>query len=102
MDGTSKAERLLDCSLRIFKNKENIYQGAFVEGISSKNLHEAFDNTELMNNQYSRSEILERILHANIENSNEFIERFVGKCDELELKTKVYLSPQDVDLMLAC
>ena len=100
MDGTSKAERLLDCSLRIFKNEENIYQGAFVEGISSKNLHEAFDNTDLMNNQYTRTEILERILHTNIENSNEFIERFVGKCDELELKTKVYLSPQDVDLKL--
>jgi hypothetical protein len=36
-------------------------------------------------------------LHTNLENSNEFIERFVGKCDELELKTKVYLSQKDVD-----
>jgi hypothetical protein len=100
MDGTSKAERLLDCSLRIFNKKDNIYQGAFVEGISSSNLHDAFDSTEFINNQYTRSEILERILHTNIENSSEFIERFVGKCDDLELKTKVYLTPEDIDLNL--
>ena len=97
MDGSSKAERLLDCSLRIFKKEDNIYQGAFVEGISTKNLQYAFDSTEFLNNQYTRTEILERILHTNVENSNEFIERFIGKCEELELKTKVYLSPQDLD-----
>lgn len=100
MDGTPKAEGLLDCSLRLFRSEENHYQGAFVEGISTRNLNQVFDTPELIANQYTRSEIIEKILHSNLENSAEFIERFIHKCDELELKTKVYLSPQDVDMNL--
>ena len=97
MDGTVEAERLLDCSIRLFHEKEDRFNGAFVEGISSANLHEIFENPHFLNSQYTRSEILERILHTDLNNSNEFIERFISKCDELDLKTRVYLSGAEVN-----
>jgi len=97
MDGTAEAERLLDCSMRLFHHKQDRFNGAFVEGISSLNLHQIFDHPEFLNSQYTRSEIIERILHTDLNNSKEFIERFVNKCDELSLKTRVYLSGEEVN-----
>lgn len=92
MDGSDYSERLLDCSIKIFHNSQDRFNGAFVEGISTGNLNQVFDSPEFLNSQYTRSEIIEKILHTNLHNSNEFIERFVNKCEELSLKTKVYLS----------
>ncbi len=96
MDGSDYAERLLDCSMRIFHDRKDKFNGAFVEGISTGNLHQVFDSPEFLYSQYTRSEIIEKILHTNLHNSSEFIERFVNKCDELSLKTKVYLSGEEV------
>lgn len=97
MDGSAEAEKLLDCSTKIFPGKEDHFKGAFVEGIVGKNLDSVFDFPENLNSQYTRSEIIERILHTNQENSHEFIDRFVNKCDELSLKTKVYLTDLEVN-----
>lgn len=101
MDGTKESEDLLDCSVRIFDNNENHYNCAFVEGVSSDNLNEVFSSSLLKENQYTRSEIIGKILHTKPENSDEFINRFIKKCDDLNLKTKVYLTAQDVNKQFA-
>ena len=97
MDGTSDAERLLDCSIKIFHNQQDHFNGAFVDGISSSNLHEVFDCKEHLSSQYTRSEIIEKILHTNLNNSNEFINRFVKKCEELNLRTKVFIGEEETN-----
>ncbi len=97
MDGTSNAERLLDCSIKIFHNQKDHFNGAFVDGISSNNLNEVFDTKEHLSSQFTRSEIIEKILHTNLNNSNEFINRFVKKCEELNLRTKVFIGPEETN-----
>jgi hypothetical protein len=97
MDGSADAERLLDCSMKIFHNQQNHFKGAFVEGISTGNLNDVFDSTAYLNSQYTRSEIIEKILHTDLNNSNEFISRFVNKCDELSLRTKVFIGASEVN-----
>jgi hypothetical protein len=97
MDGTADAERLLDCSLKIFHSQQDHFNGAFVEGISTGNLNDVFDSMEHLNSQYSRSEIIEKILHTDLNNSNEFIERFVKKCEELSLRTKVFIGAEETN-----
>ncbi len=97
MDGTSDAERLLDCSIKIFHNQKDHFNGAFVDGISSNNLNEVFDTKEHLSSQFTRSEIIEKILHTNLNNSNEFINRFVKKCEELNLRTKVFIGPEETN-----
>ncbi|MCG9880583.1 MAG: hypothetical protein MH472_08290 [Bacteroidia bacterium] len=97
MDGTSDAERLLDCSIKIFHNQKDHFNGAFVDGISSNNLNEVFDTKEHLSSQFTRSEIIEKILHTDLNNSNEFINRFVKKCEELNLRTKVFIGPEETN-----
>lgn len=97
MDGTADAERLLDCSLKIFHNTQDHFNGAFVEGISTGNLNAVFDSRKHLNSQYTRSEIIEKILHTDLNNSTEFISRFVKKCEELSLKTKVYIGAEETN-----
>lgn len=97
MDGSADAERLLDCSMKLFHDQQDHFKGAFVEGISTGNLHEVFDSTEHLNTQYTRSEIIEKILHTDLNNSNEFITRFVKKCEELSLRTKVFIGAEDMN-----
>lgn len=100
MDASPDAEQLLDCSLRVFSDNHNQLNGAFVEGICSDNLNEVFSNNLLKENQYTRSEIIEKILHTNLQNTDEFINSFIEKCDKLNLKTKVFLTPHDVNHQL--
>lgn len=97
MDGSADAERLLDCSMKIFHNQQDHFKGAFVEGISTGNLNDVFDSMEHLNTQYTRSEIIEKILHTDLNNSTEFIERFVHKCDELSLRTKVFIGAEEMN-----
>lgn len=97
MDGTSDAERLLDCSIKIFHNQKDHFNGAFVDGISSHNLNEVFDTKEHLSSQFTRSEIIEKILHTDLNNSNEFINRFVKKCEELNLRTKVFIGQEETN-----
>lgn len=97
MDGSADAERLLDCSMKIFHTQQDHFKGAFVEGISTGNLNDVFDSKEHLNTQYTRSEIIEKILHTDLNNSNEFIERFVNKCDELALRTKVFIGAEEMN-----
>jgi hypothetical protein len=101
MDASPDAEKLLDCSLRVFSDNHNQLYGAFVEGICSDNLNEVFSNNLLKENQYTRSEIIKKILHTNTQNTDKFINAFVKKCDKLNLKTKVYLTPNDVKYKLS-
>lgn len=95
MDGTSDAERLLDCSIKIFHNQQDHFNGAFVDGISSSNLHDVFDCKNHLSTQFTGSEIIEKILHTDLNNSNEFISRFVKKCEELNLRTKVFIGEEE-------
>lgn len=97
MDGSASAEKLLDCSAKIFPSKQDHFQGAFVEGIVGKNINQVFDYPANLNAQFTRSEIIERILHSNLNNNESFISSFVNKCDELSLKTSVYLSDVEVN-----
>lgn len=97
MDGSTDAERLLDCSMKLFHDRQDHFKGAFVEGISTGNLNEVFDSTEHLNTQYTRSEIIEKILHTDLNNSSEFITRFVKKCEELSLRTKVFIGAEDMN-----
>lgn len=97
MDGSADAEKLLDCSTKIFPGKEDHFKGAFVEGIIGKNLDQVFDFPSNLNTQFTRSEIIEKILHTNLNNSTDYISRFVNKCEELSLKTKVYITDEDVN-----
>lgn len=97
MDSSADAERLLDCSMKIFHNQQDHFKGAFVEGISTGNLNDVFDSMEHLNTQYTRSEIIEKILHTDLNNSNEFIERFVNKCEELSLRTKVFIGDEEMN-----
>jgi len=92
MDESADAEKLLDCIIKIFPGKEDHFIGAFVDGIIGKNLNQVFDFPLNLNSQFSRSEIIEKILHTNLNNSGEYISRFVNKCEELSLKTKVYIT----------
>ncbi len=97
MDGTEDAERLLDCSMKIFHNQQDHFNGAFVEGISTGNLNDVFDSMEHLNTQYTRTEILEKILHTDLNNSGEFISRFVKKCEDLNLRTKVFIGSEETN-----
>ncbi len=97
MDGTEDAERLLDCSMKIFHNQQDHFNGAFVEGISTGNLNDVFDSMEHLNTQYTRTEILEKILHTDLNNSGEFISRFVKKCEELNLRAKVFIGSEETN-----
>ncbi|OYU97108.1 MAG: hypothetical protein CFE21_02120 [Bacteroidetes bacterium B1(2017)] len=97
MDGSADAERLLDCSMKIFHNRQDHFNGAFVEGISTGNLNDVFDSTVHLANQYTRSEIIEKILHTDLNNSNEFITRFIKKCEELSLRTKVFIGAEETN-----
>lgn len=101
MDGTADAERLLDCSMKIFHNQQDHFNGAFVEGISTGNLDEVFEVKEHLNTQYTRTEIIEKILHTDLNNSKEFITRFVKKCEELCLRTKVFIGAEETNEDLA-
>jgi len=101
MDGTADAERLLDCSMKLFNNQQDHFNGAFVEGISAGNLDDVFETREHLTSQYTRSEIIEKILHTDLNNSNEFIARFVKKCDELCLRTKVFIGAEEMNTDLA-
>lgn len=104
MDGTVDAERLLDYSMKIFHSQDDHFNGAFVEGISNGNLSNVFVNRENLSSQYTRSEIIEKILRTNVENSNEFIHRFVNKCEDLNIRTKVFVGEEKnaVDLINEC
>ena len=95
MDGTTDAERLLDCSIKIFHNQQDHFNGAFVDGISSSNLNKVFDSKAHLSSRFTRSEIIEKILHTDLNNSNEFIDRFVKKCEELNLRTKVFIGEEE-------
>lgn len=97
MDGSANAEKLLDYSAKIFSSKQDHFQGAFVEGIVGKNINQVFNYATDLSAQFTRSEIIEKILHSNLRNSSAFISRFVNKCDELSLKTSVYLSKLEVN-----
>ncbi len=92
MDGSADTEKLLDCTIKIFPGKEDYFKGAFVDGIIGKNLNQVFDCPTNLNIQFTRSEIIEKILNTNLNNSSEYISRFVNKCEELSLKTKVYIT----------
>lgn len=100
MDGTPEAETLLECSLRIFNNPQNHYKGAFVEGVCSDNLDTLFSDQLLLDSHYTRGEIIEKILHTNLNNTEDFIVRFIKKCDELNIKAKVFLSHNNDDKTL--
>ncbi len=97
MDGTEDAERLLDCSMKIFHNQQDHFNGAFVEGISTGNLNDVFDCMEHLNSQYTRTEIIEKILHTDLNNSGEFISRFVKKCEDLNLRAKVFIGSEETN-----
>jgi len=97
MDATEDSARLLEHSLMVFDKKENHFCGVFVDGLSEKNMILIFDNPVSINNEYSHSEILQKILHSEENNSEEFITKFTDKCAELNLKTQVYLDRNSID-----
>jgi len=95
MDGTADAERLLDCSIKIFHSRNDHFSGAFVEGIGTGDLNDLFEGEGNLSSKYTHSEIIEKILQTNLENSNEFIVRFVDKCEELNIRTKVFVGEEE-------
>lgn len=96
MDGTRDSEKLLDLSVRLFNQPNNQYNATFINGIRNKHLDDLFEiPSESLNYYYSYSDILDKILHTEQENSNEFIERFINKCEELNIRTRVYLNEDD-------
>ncbi|HLP34245.1 MAG TPA: hypothetical protein VK202_12265 [Bacteroidia bacterium] len=96
MDGTRDSEKLLDLSVRLFNQPNNQYNATFINGIRNKHLEDLFEiPSESLNYYYSYSDILDKILHTEQENSNEFIERFINKCEELNIRTRVYLNEND-------
>lgn len=96
MDGTRDSEKLLDLSVRLFNQSNNQYNATFINGIRNKHLGDLFEiPSESLNYYYSYSDILDKILHTEQENSNEFIERFINKCEELNIRTRVYLNEDD-------
>lgn len=93
MDGTQDSEKLLDLSVRLFDNPDNHINATFVNGLRNKNLDNLFELPEnVLSSYYSYSEILDKILHTESDNSNEFIKRFVNKCEEYNIKTRIYLN----------
>lgn len=94
MDGTADAERLLDCSIKIFHKQKDHFCGAFVDGISFNNLNQIFDTKEHISTLYTYSEIIKKILNSNLKNSNNFIHRFVKKCEDLDLRIKVFIGQE--------
>ncbi len=97
MDATEDSAKLLDNSLTIFDKKENHFSGIFVDGISKDHLHHVFENPSTINNEFSYKEILEKILHSEAGNSEDFIHSFVNKCEDLSLKVSVYLNNHSID-----
>ena len=96
MDGTRDSEKLLDLSVRLFNQPNNQYNATFINGIRNKHLEDLFEiPSESLNYYYSYSDILDKILHTEQDNSNEFIERFINKCEELNIRTRVYLDEVD-------
>jgi len=100
MDDTQASEKLLDCSLKVFNSKINQYNGAFIAGVCGNNLTNLFSDLLLKENQYTRREIIDKIFHTNTENSDEFISRFIDKCDALNLITKVFFTGYDLNYRL--
>lgn len=93
MDGTQDSEKLLDLSVRLFDNRDSSINATFVNGLRNKNLDNLFELPgSVLNSYYSYAEILDKILHTESDNSNEFIKRFVNKCEELNIKTRIYLN----------
>ena len=75
MDGTRDSEKLLDLSVRLFNQPNNQYNATFINGIRNKHLEDLFEiPSESLNYYYSYSDILDKILHTEQDNSNEFIE----------------------------
>ena len=96
MDGTRDSEKLLDLSVRLFNQPNNQNNATFINGIRNKHLEDLFEiPSESLNYYYSYSDILDKILHTEQDNSNEFIERFINKCEELNIRTRVYLDEVD-------
>jgi len=97
MDATEDSAKLLDNSLSIFDKKENHFSGIFVDGISKDHLNHIFENPQSIYNEYSYKEIIEKILQSEENNSEDFIQKFVQKCDDLSLKASVYLNSHSID-----
>lgn len=97
MDATEDSAKLLDNSLSIFDKKENHFSGIFVDGISTNHLNHIFENPQSIYNEFSYKEIIEKILQSEEKNSKDFIQKFVKKCDDLNLKASVYLNSNCVD-----
>lgn len=98
MDGTQDSEKLLDLSVRLFDQPNNQYSATFVNGLRNKKLEDLFElPSGSLNYYYSYYDILDKILHTEKDNSREFIERFINKCEELSIKTRVYLNEDNFE-----
>jgi len=98
MDGTQDSEKLLDLSVRLFDQSNNQYNATFVSGLQTIQLNILFGlSNGSISYQYSYYDILDKILHTEKENSREFIARFINKCEELSIKTQVYLNEDNFE-----
>lgn len=97
MDATEDSAKLLDNSLSIFDKKENHFSGIYVDGISKDHMGQIFDNPTSICNEYSYKEIIEKILHSEKSNSEDFIKKFVQQCEDLNMKASVYMNSNAID-----
>ncbi len=96
LDASKDSENLLNYSASIFEKDEKIFNGVFLDGTLKEHFKNIFDDPSHITNQYSYSEIIQKILHSDTNNSEDFISRFVEKCEELNLKTRIYLNNDEI------
>jgi hypothetical protein len=97
LDETNKSERIIDSLGGYFNAQKSSFEGAFVDDCCSMQLSGVFDPVELENSHYSGEEILDKIFHANVLNSEESISRIIVKCKNLSLKAMVYLNQYKIN-----
>ena len=97
LDASKDSENLIDNSLCFFNKDENQFNGIYIDGISRTHLNHVFENPESISNEYSYKEIIEKILHANQNNSDDFIKSFVKKCENINLKASVYINSKSIN-----